>query len=590
MPFVKSIRHPLIAAIAVSLLMPASLAKAASAENAAPGETKQQRDQRMAWWRDARFGMFIHWGLYAVPAGTWDGKKIGWIGEWIMHRGKIPVKDYEKLALQFNPVKFNADAWVKLAKDAGMKYIVITSKHHDGFAMFHSKASPYNIYDATPFKRDPLKELAAACQKQGIKLGFYYSQAQDWHHPGGAANDGHWDKAQDGDMTEYIRKIAVPQVREILTNYGPVAVLWWDTPTDMTKERADLLRPLVKLQPGIIVNNRLGGGYRGDTETPEQHIPATGYPDRDWETCMTMNGTWGYKSYDHDWKSTKTLIHNLIDIASKGGNYLLNVGPTAEGLIPEPSVERLEKIGQWMKINGEAIYGTSASPFKRLSWGRCTQKPGKLFLHVFDWPAGELEVPGLKNHVTKAYLLADADRASLTVKTREKGVSIKLPKDAPDKIASVVVLEIEGQPDVELPVLGQNADGTVKLGAADATIHGNTAMLEMHNDRLNIGYWTNQNDWVSWDFLAKKPGKFNVEIAFACDISSAGSEYTVSVADQTLSGKVENTGGWSKRMTHTLGAVTLPKAGRYTLSVKPTGEPRAAVMNLESVTLKPAKP
>ena len=244
----KPFRGILIAAIVFGMFIP-RLSVGAEPDGL-PKETKQQRDQRMAWWRNARFGMFIHWGLYAVPAGTWNGKRIDGIGEWIMNSGKIPVADYEKLTAKFNPVKFDADAWVKVAKDAGMKYIVITSKHHDGFAMFHSKASPYNIYNATPFHRDPLAELAAACKKQGIRLGFYYSQAQDWHHPGGAAWGGHWDKAQDGDMTEYLRKIAVPQVREILSNYGPVAVLWWDTPCDMTKERADMLLSALEAATG----------------------------------------------------------------------------------------------------------------------------------------------------------------------------------------------------------------------------------------------------------------------------------------------------------------------------------------------------
>jgi alpha-L-fucosidase len=274
-----------------------------------------------------------------------------------MNRGKIPVARYAEYTKEFNPVKFDAAAWVRIAKAAGMKYIVITSKHHDGFAMFHSATSPYNIYDATPFKRDPLAELAAACKQEGIRLGFYYSQAQDWHHPGGAASGGHWDPAQDGDMTEYIKNIAVPQVKEILTKYGDdvPAVLWWDTPHNMTPERAAMLADLLALKPGIITNNRLGGGYKGDTETPEQHIPATGYPGRDWETCMTMNDTWGFKSYDNNWKPTQTLIRNLCDIASKGGNYLLNVGPTSEGEIPAPSVERLAEVGKWMQVNGAAI-------------------------------------------------------------------------------------------------------------------------------------------------------------------------------------------------------------------------------------------
>ena len=408
-------------------------------------ETKQHRDKRMAWWREARFGMFIHWGVYSVPAGIYKDKKIPGIGEWIMNRARIPVAEYKKYAKQFNPVKYNPDEWVRLAKEAGMKYIVITSKHHDGFALFDSKVTNWDVVDATPYGKDLLKGLAAACKKHGIKLGFYHSQAQDWCHPGGAASGGHWDKAQNGDMDKYIREIAVPQVREILTNYGDIAVLWWDTPTNMNKKRADVLRPLIHLQPGIITNNRLGGGYRGDFSTPEQHIPATGL-DYDWETCMTMNGTWGYKSYDHDWKSTETLIHNLVDIASKGGNYLLNVGPTSEGLIPEPSVIRLKEIGKWMKVNGESIYGTSASPFRKLDWGRCTAKPGKLYLHVFDWPAnGKLEVPGLRNKVKKAYLLAEKKHELAVTREDKDKVVITLPPKSLDAIDTVVVLEIKGK-------------------------------------------------------------------------------------------------------------------------------------------------
>jgi len=415
----------------------------------------------MAWWRDARFGMFIHWGVYSIPAGEWNGKRISGGGEWIMNCGEIPVADYARLPAQFNPVKFSADEWVKLARDAGMKYIVITAKHHDGFAMFKSEASPFNVVDATPFKRDPLAELAAACREYGIKLGFYYSQAQDWNHPGGAAikinkrTTDHWDKAQDGDMDKYIEDVAVPQVRELLTHYGEFpAVLWWDTQRDMTKERADKLVELLKLKPGIIHNNRLGGGYKGDTETPEQKIPATGFPGRDWETCMTMNGTWGYKKNDNNWKSTEKLIRNLVDIASKGGNYLLNVGPTSEGLIPQPSMDRLKAVGAWMKVNGGAIYGTTASPFDSLPWGRCTEKINDrdttLYLHVFNWPSdGKLVVPGLHNQVIESYFLKSnwlGVHHKLKTFSDDNGVTIAVPENAPDKISSTIVLKIIGNP------------------------------------------------------------------------------------------------------------------------------------------------
>jgi len=439
---------------------------AAESTNASANETPEQRDTRMAWWREAKFGLFIHWGVYAVPAGFYQDKPIRGIGEWIMNRGKIPMAEYQQFAKEFNPVKYDADAWVQAAKDAGMRYIVITSKHHDGFALFDSTASDWNIVKATAYGKDLLQPLADACRKHGIKLGFYYSQAQDWNN-GGSASGGKWDKAQEHDMDDYIDKVAVPQVREILTKYGHEipAVLWWDTPVDMNAERATKLFQVTHaLRPDLITNNRLGGGYKGDTETPEQKIPPKGFPGRDWETCMTMNNTWGFKRDDDNWKSAETLIRNLGDIASKGGNYLLNVGPTAEGEIPPASLDRLAKIGQWMKVNSEAIYGTTATVFGTEFGGeekakdgygrevtvnsgkdwRCTTKAGKLYIHIFNWPAsGQLELPGLQSKVTGAYLLAGKKQVKFT--QNDRGVILILPQEAPDKISSVVRVEIADQ-------------------------------------------------------------------------------------------------------------------------------------------------
>jgi alpha-L-fucosidase len=443
--------------------------------NTAFAQTALTKDERMHWWREARFGMFIHWGVYAQLAGAYDGhlqKRSG--AEWIMNINKIPVADYQQMAKQFNPVKFDADEWVRMAKNAGMKYIVITAKHHDGFAMFKTGASKWNIVDASPYGKDVLKPLAAACKKYGIKLGFYYSQAQDWNNPGGTvrikkatdgwdrpdsaaidayakAHDGHWDPAQmTSTFDEYIDRVAVPQVKELLTNYGEVSVLWWDTPDFMTDADALKLQSLLKLQPNIITNDRLKRpNFPGDTKTPEQRIPNPKELDGvDWETCMTMNGTWGFRATDHNWKSTETLIHNLCDIASKGGNYLLNIGPKADGTFPDESIERLKEIGDWMKVNSEAIYATKRSPLLKLDWGRCTQKADGnntiLYLEVFNWPAnGSLVIPGVKNGVISARLLGSADKC--IAKNQGGAVAITLPQNAPNAYASVVKLVVSGK-------------------------------------------------------------------------------------------------------------------------------------------------
>ena len=440
------------------LMLPIGIFLVFLLSSCSPKENKRVvTEDRMDWWSNAKFGMFIHWGVYSVPAGVYKGQEVHGIGEWIMNHAKIPMAEYQKYASQFNPVKYDPEAWVKMAKDAGMKYIVITSKHHDGFALFDSKVTKWNVVDATPYGKDLLKPLAKACKKEGIKLGFYYSQAQDWNHPGGAATGGHWDPAQNGSMDEYIDKIAVPQVKEILSKYGEIAILWWDTPTDMNKERAEKFLPVLAKYPNLITNDRLGGGIKGDTETPEQYIPATGFSGRHWEVCMTMNDTWGYKTNDHNWKSTKDLILKLSDIVSKGGNFLLNVGPTSEGEIPQPSIDRLRQVGEWMKVNGDAIYGTSANPFPYLPWGRTTIKGQKLFFHVVDWPKdGILKLP-MRNKVVNAYLMTNTQK-NLGIVQDADFIKISVPAEAPDTLLPVVALEFEGKPDVlPIPTAGATA-------------------------------------------------------------------------------------------------------------------------------------
>ena len=430
------------------------------------------REKRLEWFRDAKYGMFIHWGLYAIPAGEWKGQRSLGLGEWIMNRLKIPVRDYEPLAKQFNPTKFNPDEWVQLAQDAGMKYIVITSKHHDGFALFKSAASPYNVVDATPYKRDILKQLADACAKRGMRLGFYYSQSQDWHEKDGAGNT--WDFGPDQDASgkelknydAYLRGKAEPQVRELLTNYGPVALIWFDTPRMMTDLRGQRFADIVRqTQPNTLIDGRLGteGDYRS---TGDNVIPAEASTEA-WETPATINHTWGFRKDDTDWKRPGEIAFKLVDIVSKGGNYLLNVGPTAEGVIPQASQENLRTVGRWLKINGEAVYGAGMSPFgdefgewtakgakdvrgQKLflannEW-RVTTRPGKLYITFFAEPRAPFEIPAMKNKLLRAYRLAD--HAPVDLKTENGRTTFSLERPILDPMATVVVVEFEG-PKVE---------------------------------------------------------------------------------------------------------------------------------------------
>ncbi|MCX6997108.1 MAG: alpha-L-fucosidase [Kiritimatiellaeota bacterium] len=435
------------------------------------GETAAQHDARMQWWREAKFGMFITWGVYAQLAGNYQGKESDGLAEWIMYMLRIPKEEYKAVAAQFNPVKYNPDEWVRLAKEAGMRYIVITSKHHDGFALFDSKASDWNVVKATPYGKDLLKPLAEACRKHGIRLGFYYSQQKDWWHPGGGDSQ-LWEPGARGKFDEYFNTIAIPQVKELLAGYGDVGILWFDIGMPGQEALAERMATVVRdAGSSALINSRLlvGGkhtpGLRGEKldelrkigidylSYPDKMIPRT--PDQwpDWETCMTMNENWGYRASDHKWKSTGRLVQMLIEIVSKGGTLLLNVGPKGDGSFPDEAVERLKGMGEWMKVNGEAIHGVEKSPFATLPFGerigRCAWKPaaaGKpatIYLYLYGMPEKGLITLPVNNPITKAYFLAKSDT---TLKV--EGKTITVPGPLPDPLATVVAVEIAGELEV----------------------------------------------------------------------------------------------------------------------------------------------
>ncbi len=475
---------------------------------------------KMDWWREARFGMFIHNG-----ASTVRGKS-----EWGMNYDKVPVPTYLSLLSQFNPTPMDIEGWVKLAKEAGQKYIIYTTKHHDGFASFKS-TDPLNVVDGTLYKKDIVDQLVVACRKHGMKFGFYYSQGQDWTHPGGAASGGYWDPTnQQGDFDTYFNNVALKQIKELCRRYPDVSVLWWDTPQNVTTARAQLIKNFTDSLPNIIHNDRMGGGLNQDFKTPELSVPDAGYPGYDWETCMTMNNHWGYYEGDYNFKSTSVLLRMLIDINSKGGNLLLNIGPDKNGVIPQGSVSALKAIGAWMSKNNESIYGTtliSNLTKTNLPWiGRVTGKTvngvQKAFLHVFEYvPGSKLYLP-ITNAISKAYLLTDPTNL-LVVERKTNFVNINLPVITPDSISTVVVVEYTGTitvPTGQVYNLTAKGSATINVNSATTTEKALTAVFadQLSNPitgRKIMAEVISGNDYLKMDGLTSKATDINGEATFA---------------------------------------------------------------------------
>lgn len=540
----------------------------------------QSRKEALQQWQDMKFGMFIHWGIYALAEGIWKGQEIPKLGEQIQRHASIPQDEYAELAGRFNPVKFDADEYVRIAKDAGMKYIVITSKHHDGFNMFHTKLSDYNVVDATPYGRDIVKELADACAKGGLKFGVYYS-TPDWGYPGSIKRDPPNAYSVFEEVSADHEEYMAGQLEELMTNYGPMCELFFDmgSPTPAQSKRfADVVRTL---QPDCMINGRVMNDQGDFLTMPDNHIPDE-VIDLAWETPATFylnanTNTWGYKSWvqrpDIEEKITEQL-RLMVKVVSQGGNYLLNVGPKADGTIIDYEINILREIGRWMKVNGEAIYDASPSPFKRLPQAWCTTRPGRIFLHITDWPGDRrLVVPGLKNDIKRAYLLADADR-DLSVGRQGDDVIVKLPGKAPDPRVTVVALEISGKPKIVHPLIEAGSDGTVDLTAGEAFSHGVYSAKSYKSLYKNV--------WQSWDFGLDKSGRYEVEVAYR--MGKSAKDLVFSVGSERISAKIAGPAG---REVRNIGVMTLKKAQRHMLTVKSVNEDENIDIKIEYIKLIP---
>ena len=566
-------------------------------------ERKDQLEEKdiPEWFRDGKFGMFIHWGPYSVLGGEWKDQKIqqGDIAEWIMKRFEIPVEEYREIASTFNPVGFNARDWVEIAVKTGMKYMVITSKHHDGFAMYDSDVSDYNIVDYTPFGRDPIRELSGECARAGIKFGVYYSHREDWNHPHAYGNTWDYESSQTNldemDNPElfrqYLDEKAIPQLKELLTDYGPLGIVWFDRgmyTQEQGKEFADLVH---NLQPGCLVNGRVGHYDKellGDYQSMTDNGMPIGGIEEYWEAPQTLNDTWGYSRNDHNWKSPEEIISRLVTIVSKGGNYLLNLGPTGEGIIPEPSIHILKEVGEWMSKNSESIYGTSPSPFPyEMPWGYCTRKGNRLFLHVFNWPeSGELEIKGLNNKILRAYMLNQPDKELKTAK-KERWM-IYLPGGPTDPVNSVVVVEIKGMPDIDPFVIEQEENKPILLDYLSANTNGNAAKRfnrKGEEGHFHIAKMYGPEDYVEWHVDVMEPGIYNVDLTYAAITGWEDAVYVIDSGKEKIHGRVKSTPGYYEYKTERVGTLKLKKPGRYNFKIYPENELDHYLMYLRSIAL-----
>jgi len=574
-------------------------------------ESKADRDKRMAWWRDDGFGMFIHWGVYSLPGGEWKGKKVGGYAEHLMRKEKITRAEYQALAHQFNPVNFDAEQWVLQAKAAGMKYFIITAKHHDGFAMYNSGASDFDITDQTSFKRDPMAELAAACKKQGMRFGFYYSHAFDWEHPDAPGNDWEYnnpggDKLLHGGARwydehpellpkaqKYVKEKAIPQIKELINKYHP-DILWFDTPHKLPlSENIHILEAIRETDPNVVVNGRLArsadisfGDYKNTADRPAEFFPVEG----DWEAIPTTNESYGYSKYDSSHKPVAFFIQLMAKAASRGGNLLMNIGPKGDGTFDERDVAILKGIGQWVDKNYESVGGAGASGMPLQNWGVTTRKDKKLYLHVFQWPVnGKLPVGSMPATAKKVYLLADPAKKPLIYSQNKSsdgftGIVVELPAKPVDTADAVLVVELGND--------SKMANGTyvhphiplTRLLAFDAVQTGKGFQYgDGKTDKYFVAGWRTAGQSLHWDLHGGAPARYKMIIKYLAG-PEAGGSYRVELDGEGQEYQVEKAKKDTEVLVKDLGIVTL-QPGLRKLSIRPVSITAQELMKILEIQL-----
>jgi alpha-L-fucosidase len=606
----RNIDYKNMAAVAVSVLC-LSLANVAGEEKRMDedwGEqtaSEQPEHPGLKWFTEDKYAMFIHWGLYSGLANRWEGKTYYGIGEWIMHMAGISPEAYTAVAPGFKPDHFDAQQIVQLAKAAGMKTIVITAKHSDGFAMFDTKASDFSITKATSFKRDPMKALADACRDEGMRLGFYYSQNYDWTHPysgwfKGERPEGY--KREDFEI--YYNEKVAPQVTELLTNYGPISLVWFDTPGGMSKQYSARLVELVKqLQPDCLINSRIGGGLGDYVSLGDMHIPAVRPSKGVWETVDTTNDSWSYAWYDENWKSPKTICERLIRVVARGGSYMLNVGPKGDGSLPERVVDNLRVSGAWIQAHAESIYGADASPFNQgFSWGDITVKGNALYVHVFDWPAeGMLRLADLGVKVIGAAFLHDDSKVS--VSRNDSVLELELGPQVGRKLPLVSVVKVTIDGPVSVTSQATQIDGltSATLLAEMARTEGCNVKthkwMEKFGEWKHVDYvweWQSDDAHATWDLNVLEAGNYSVSIEYSCPKETEKSEWLLSSGDESITFITYESGfhpndrgrGRQRNFTLNLGVLNIPDKGLRQLQITPL-ELKGSGIGVKGITLSP---